>query len=396
MKKSLQIILLFGLISFLGDVIYEGARSVNGPFLQILGLSAAAVGSIIGIGELLGYALRLITGFIIDRKNAHWVFLFIGYGLIAAIPMLSTAGTWQFAALFIIAERVGKGIRAPARDTIISSVSKNVGTGLSFGIHEAMDQAGALTGPLIFAALFAFTGLNNGDLASYTGAYKYFWIPFIVLILVIIIIFFRAPKLEEFEAPEKKEKEKIPPLFWIYAVFTFLAAAGFINFAIIGYHFKLKGILADAMIPVYYAVAMAADGVFALAVGKLYDFMKVKTGKKHGGMYVLILIPVVSIIVPFILFTAGRAAVLASAILWGLVMATHETIMRSTIADITPLHKRGSGYGIFSVVYGLALFTGGAGAGLLYDISIPALVTGIIIVQAAAVGTFIFLNKKIT
>ncbi len=153
-KQAFLLIILFGIISLLGDIIYEGARSVNGPYLDTLGASAAAVGLIVGIGELLGYAIRLISGYFSDRTKAHWYFTIFGYGLLISVPLLAFSNLWQVAAIFIVLERIGKGIRSPARDTLVSYAAKRVGTGFGFGISEFLDQIGAFIGPLIFTVFF--------------------------------------------------------------------------------------------------------------------------------------------------------------------------------------------------------------------------------------------------
>ena len=157
-RRALGLIILFGLVSLFGDIAYEGARSINGPYLKLLAVNATTLGLIAGLGEFLGYALRLISGYISDRTKAYWFFTFLGYGLLISVPLLSLAGVWQVAALLIILERIGKALRSPARDTILSQASAQIGTGFGFGLHEAMDQIGAIAGPLIFASLFMFTG----------------------------------------------------------------------------------------------------------------------------------------------------------------------------------------------------------------------------------------------
>src|SRR5512137_2072013 len=153
-KTAFQLIILFGLVSLFGDIIYEGARSVNGPYLKTMGTSAAIVGIIGGIGEFLGYAIRLVSGYFADRTRAYWLFTFVGYGLLISVPLLSLAGIWQVAAIFIVAERLGKALRSPAKDTILSQAAKQVGTGWGFGLNEAMDQIGAIAGPLLFTFIF--------------------------------------------------------------------------------------------------------------------------------------------------------------------------------------------------------------------------------------------------
>ncbi|MFZ1946929.1 MAG: MFS transporter, partial [bacterium] len=149
MRTAMLLILLLGLVSLCGDIVYEGARAVTGPFLYSLGAGAAVVGLISGVGEFAGYGLRLLSGHLVDRTSRYWTMVFVGYGLILAVPFLALAGRWEVAALFILLERLGKAVRTPAREVILSSAGKAIGTGWAFGIHEALDQIGAFAGPLI-------------------------------------------------------------------------------------------------------------------------------------------------------------------------------------------------------------------------------------------------------
>ena len=216
-KKSIQLIMFFGLISLFGDIVYEGARAVNGPYLQTLAANAAMVGLITGIGEFAGYALRLVSGYYADKTKAYWVFTFVGYGLIIAIPMLSLTGVWQMAAVLMVAERLGKGIRAPAKDSIVSSAAKRVGTGKGFAIQEVMDQFGALIGPLVFAGYFALTGGGVKNAVDYRHAYGLFWIPFALVMIFAVVAYTKVPDPSKLEPPKIfNEPDKITRLFWIY------------------------------------------------------------------------------------------------------------------------------------------------------------------------------------
>src|SRR3989338_11659254 len=191
-KRAFNLIILFGLVSLFGDIAYEGARSINGPYLKLLAVNATTLGIIAGAGEFLGYALRLISGYLSDKTKSYWFFTFLGYGLLVSVPLLSLAGIWQVAALFIILERIGKGIRSPARDTILSQASSQVGTGFGFGLHEAMDQIGAVVGPLIFAWVFAIAGKQIG-IADYQKGYAFLWVPFLLVILCLYISYRKVP-----------------------------------------------------------------------------------------------------------------------------------------------------------------------------------------------------------
>jgi hypothetical protein len=238
-KRAFKLIAFFGLISLFGDIVYEGARSVNGPYLSTLAANAAMVGLITGIGEFAGYALRLVSGYFADKTKAYWVFTFVGYGLIIAVPLLSLTGIWQIAAVLMVAERIGKGIRAPAKDSIVSSAAKRVGTGKGFAIQEVLDQIGALAGPLIFAGYFALTGAGAKTAMDYRHAYGLFWIPFALVMVFAYIAYRQVPDPSKLEPPAKpKDPDKITKLFWIYNAFSFTTALGLLSFAIMGFHVK--------------------------------------------------------------------------------------------------------------------------------------------------------------
>jgi len=395
-RLAIQLIVVFGVISLFSDTVYEGARSVNGPYLKTLGADAALVGLVAGAAEMLGYLLRLITGAWADRTKAYWAFTLVGYGALATVPLLALAGTWQTAALFIVLERLAKAIRSPAKDTLLSAATRRVGTGFGFGLHEAMDQIGAVLGPLVFAAVFAFGGSRDATVGEYQAAYRWLWIPFGALMAMLLFAFLRVPNPEKLEpiAARSKEEDKLTTTFWLYVAFTFITTLGFTSWAILGYHFKARGILSDAEIPLYYAVAMGVDAATALAVGIGYDRMKKRLKSERGGLALLVVIPLFSIAIPFCGFGATKALAIAAAALWGIVMGAHETIMKSAIADITPMKKRGTGYGIFNTAYGLAIFAGSAAMGLLYDRSLPWLVGAAATVEVAALGAFAALRRE--
>ncbi len=395
-KAAFQLIILFGLVSLFGDIVYEGARSVNGPYLKTLGVSAAVVGLIAGFGEFIGYAIRLVSGYFADKTRAYWIFTFIGYGMLISVPLLSLTGVWQVAALFMVMERLGKALRAPARDTIVSQASKQVGTGFGFAISEVMDQIGALTGPLILAGLFMVVGSTGNEISKYQKGYSLFWIPFILVMACVTFAFIKVPNPEKLEALVKKapEPDRLSRTFWLYTIFTFVTTMGFVNFALIGYHFKAKNVLSDAQIPLFYAIAMAVDGAAAWVIGTYYDRLKKKSGNDNAGLSALLTIPLFSIFIPMLAFSLNFTFALISALIWGIVMGIHETIMKSAIADLTPMKKRGTGYGIFNTVYGLAMFIGSALMGVLYDHSVIALIIVAIVLQLLAVPVFFLMKKE--
>ncbi len=379
-KRALRLILLFGVISLLGDIIYEGARGVNGPYLATMGASAAMVGLVAGVGEFLGYAVRLASGYFADRTGAYWFFTFLGYGLLISVPLLGLTGIWQVAAVFIICERFGKALRSPAKDTILSKATSRVGRGFGFGLHEAMDQIGAIAGPLLFTVIFALKG-------GYRQGYALLWIPFILLMAVLIVARIVVPAPDALEAEGGKPadlKNNLSKVFWLYTVFSSLAVFGFANFSVIAYHLKVKNVMTDGQIPLFYSIAMGVDAAAALVIGRLYDKI---------GMKTLLLIPLLTAIIPFLAFTESFHAVAAGMVLWGVVMAIHETIMRAAIADLTSIRKRGTGYGIFNTAYGLAMFLGSFIMGALYESGTLYIMVLAFAAQAAALPVYFVMMR---
>jgi len=285
-KKAFMLIILFGIISLFSDTIYEGARSVNGPYLALLGANAAAVGFVAGAGEFLGYGIRVLSGYFSDKTRWYWLFTFIGYGMLITVPAMALTGIWQFAAFFILLERLGKALRSPSKDTILSMVSSRVGRGFGFGLHEAMDQVGAFLGPMLFA--FIFTYYTNGGTATasdYRKGYMLLLVPFVLLIISLVTARIAVPDPEKYEisgADNSHVSEKFPPVFWGYVIFTFFATSGFAVFTLIAFHLKHNAIVTDAYIPAIYAGAMFIDGIAAVIIGKVYD---------RKGLKLLLLMP---------------------------------------------------------------------------------------------------------
>ncbi len=376
-RAAYTVIVLFGIVSLFGDVIYEGARSVSGPYLYLLGAGALAVGVIAGLGEFLGYALRLISGYLADITRHYWTITFIGYGMLAAVPLLALAGSWEAAALLLILERVGKGIRVPARDAILADATTTVGRGWGFAVHEALDQIGAIIGPLIFSAIF----LAQGD---YRGGFALLAIPFALMILALLFARRRMPEpaSPEGDGPPSRATT-LPGSLLPYGVFTALTMAGFAAFPVIAYHFAITGTVSEAEIPLFYAVAMGVDVVAALVIGRTYD---------RFGLVTLLSVPLLAIGIPFLAFGTNYAFAFVAVVLWGAAMGAQETILRAAIADYTHISKRGTAYGIFNTVYGAAWFTGSAFVGWAYTVAVPLVVGFLVTMQVGALVAFIWVR----
>ena len=154
-----QTVVGFGVVSLAADMVYEGARSVYGPLLGALGASALVVGAVTGAGEAAALILRVVSGPWADRTRRYWTLTIAGYALtavcvplLALTPFLGAAGL-AVAAGLILAERIGKAVRSPAKSALLADAAGKVGMGRGLGVHKALDQIGAFAGPLLVAAL---------------------------------------------------------------------------------------------------------------------------------------------------------------------------------------------------------------------------------------------------
>ncbi len=371
-RTGLRVVLTLGVVSLLADTVYEGARSILGPFLLTLGASAASVGLIAGIGEFAGYGLRFFAGYAADRTRDYWALTIGGYLLtVVSVPLLGLATSVQLALALVIGERLGKAVRTPAKDTILSYATYELGRGYGFGLHEALDQIGAVVGPLILAAILA---LHEND---YRLAFGVLAVPGALTLAVLFWTRRRFPEPHKLEPPAPEEAEyRSPSAYRHYMIFTFLAVLGFAPFPLIGYHLASQSIVSDATVPLIFAFAMAVDALVALVAGRIYD---------RRGLQVLIAVPAATAAV-LLAFTDTAWLVWVGAGIWGGVMGLQEATLRAAVADMIPGHKRGMAYGVFNGFYGLALLAGSTAMGALYGSSTGALVVFVVIVEMLAAG----------
>lgn len=381
--NGLAFVILLGLVSLFGDITYEGARSITGPYLALLGASGAVVGFISGFGELIGYTLRLPFGYLSDKTGRYWLITFIGYTInLFAVPMLALADHWPLAGALIVAERFGKAIRTPARDAMLSYATARMGRGWGFGIHEAMDQVGAILGPLIVTAVLYWKG-------SYQMGFAFLLVPALLALLFLAVAkyLFPHPKNLEPTTPE------IPPVgskelskkYWIYVGAIGLVAAGYVDFPLMAYHFQKGSIVHSLWIPTFFSIAMFVDAITALIFGKLYD-------KK--GISVLALGVALTFLFAPLVFLGGFYLSLAGVVLWGIGMGAQESIMRAAASHFVRPERRGTAYGLLNFSFGICWFLGSALMGLLYDVSMPLLIIFSVGCQAAAIPLFLSLRDK--
>jgi MFS family permease len=379
-QSAMRFIVLLGFVSLLADVTYESARSLTGPYLAILGASGTVVGVTAGLGELLGYGLRFFSGFLSDKTRRYWMFTIIGYVVnLLAVPLLALANHWPLAVALIMTERIGKSIRTPARDAMLSCATSSVGRGWGFALHEAMDQIGAMLGPVIVMIVLAISG-------SYRCAFAILAIPACMAITVLLIARYIYPHPHKLETGSETHAQdgKLPTAFWLYLAAIGLVAAGFADYPLIAFHIKQNNIFADKWIPLLYAIAMGLDGLAALIFGRWYDKKKLLS---------LATAVAISSLFAIFAFSLSPIWIIIGILLWSVGMGAQESIIRAAVADFVPIAKRGTGYGIFNAGYGICWFLGSALMGVLYDFSLVSLIVFSVFSQLASLPLLVSTQK---
>ena len=379
----------FGVVSLLADIVYEGARSITGPLLASLGATAVVVGVVTGIGEAAALLLRVVSGPLTDRTGRFWTWAIGGYFLtVITVPLLGVVGVLWAAAALVIAERVGKAVRSPAKDTILSHATAVTGRGRGFAVHEAMDQIGAIAGPLAVAAMLLAFG---GDFAPTLGLLA---VPGIGVLALLAWLRVRVPEPARYEVDTTAVAKPIvaqsflrslPKAFWVYSSFSAATMVGFTTFGVLSFHQVSTGIVPVAVVPVIYAAAMAADAVAALITGWAYDRI---------GATVLGALPVLASLVPVLAFSGRIVPVVAGAMVWGAAVGIQESTLRAVVADLIEPARRATAYGVYAAVIGTAAAAGGALTGLLYSHSVNLLIGVVIAVQLAAMAVLPLVRRQ--
>ncbi|RUT10048.1 MFS transporter [Dulcicalothrix desertica PCC 7102] len=376
---ALKFVILIGFVSLCADATYEGARSITGAYLQVLGASGTVVGLVAGFGELIGYGLRLFIGYLSDQSKKYWGITTLGFILnTAVVPLLAFAGRWEVAAGLMMAERTGKAVRTPPRDALLSYAVSQVGNGFGFGLHEAMDQIGAVIGPLSVAAVVYFQG-------EYKNGFLILVVPAVLGLIVLLVGQRVYPNPRDFEPGNITSSEGLPKVFWYYLIAVAIVAAGYVDFPLIAYHFQKNNVASGLTIPLFYALAMGVDAIAALLFGYLFDLFGIST---------LAIAAFTSAFFAPLLFLDSTNLVLLGVIVWGIGMGAQESIVKAAVAKIVPPDIRATAYGIFSTGYGIAWFLGSALMGILYDKSINWLVGFSVVSQLIAVPMFIWIKAE--
>jgi len=377
-KVAFRFIVCLGFVSLFADMTYEGAHSVIGPLLKDLGATATQVGIIAGLGEMIAASLRFFSGKLADRTRAYWTITTLGYFLnLVVVPGLAFAGSWQAAALLVVAERTGKSLRGPARDVLLSEATEVVGHGSGFGIHAAMDQTGAVLGPLLVAGSVART--------HHFGP-AFLWLALPAAGAFVSLLFAHADSPHKGAPPTPPTQQELPSVFWIYVAAAGLLALGFVDFPLLAYHFQKTSFSSPEVIPLLYAGAMGVVGLTALIFGRLFD---------RYGIQVIAAGIIISLFTLPLGFLGGTVGGYLSVVCWATGLGAQDATLRSGIAQVVSMNKRGAAFGAFNAVYGVLWFLGSVAMGVLYDRSLMALVVFGMVVQILSAGIFVWIKRPL-
>ncbi|MDQ4214080.1 MFS transporter [Microbacterium capsulatum] len=361
-------IIAFGVVSLLADMVYEGARSIIGPYLATLGASATVVGIVAGAGEFIGYGLRVVTGYAVVRTRHYWTWTIVGYALtVLSVPLIGVTGVIAPALLLYGTERLGKAVRSPAKDTLLSHASARTGRGSAFGVHQALDQTGAVLGPLLLAAVL---GWRDGD---YALAFGVLIVPGVLVLALLFWLRHRVPDPLVYETPAAQERQAaavpsaarpaaplrrgLPGRFWLYVAAIAVLSAGIASFPLLAYHAQSRHLLTDAQVPILFAVAMFVDGASGLVMGRAYD---------RFGPRTLYLVPVAAGVAA-IAFTQSVALIWIGVAVWGVVNGILDSTVKAVVTELVPSASRAIAFGWLAFVRGAGLLVAGAVLGFAYD-----------------------------
>ncbi len=396
MSQAMVFIVLFGIVSLFSDMTHEGASSIRGAYMSLLGASAATIGFISGLGELIGYSMRYVFGKLTDKTRQYWPMTLIGYALdIIAVPALALVGEhgWIAACLLLVIQRMGKAIKKPAKDTIMSFAASQEGVGKSFGIQEVLDQIGAFLGPVLLY-LVMLRKVDGTAYEAYSACFRVLAIPGAITLILLIITRLKFPNPERFE-PEPKEyiPFKMKKEFILYIAGISLFAFGFIDYSIIIMHVsrtyselapglsETSSLVSTGTLPLLYAGAMLVDAVAALFFGLIYD----KKGVKALVWSTILSAPFAILVFAF----DSIPTLLVGIALWGVGMGAQESILKAAVTSMVPKASRATGYGIFECSFGVFWFLGSWLMGVLYDASVPAMIAVSVAAQLAAIPLYI-------
>lgn len=378
-STAFRFVLTMGVVNLFADITYEGGGSINGPFLGMLGAGAALISIIAGLGEFLGYSLRAVSGHVADRTGKYWPLSFVGYAVnLLAVPAMALATSWQLAAILILAERIGRAIRKPAIETMLSYTTDRFGTGWVFAVNTALDETGATLGPLLVAAVLFFKG-------SYQMAYAMLLISSLLALASLTVARLGYPVPANLAEGKPAPELDFTPAYWLYMAGGALFAAGLMSYELISFHLVATGLVSKVWMPVMLAFATGSGVFINLALGRLFD---------RAGMSVVLGAVIVSAMFTPLVFSGSLVPVLIAMPLWGVGYAVQDTLFKALVAGLLPERKRGFAFGLFYAGYGTGWLAGSIAVGLLYQVSHFGLVAFAVAAQLCSLPFFILGRRR--
>ena len=383
MSAAMTFIVLFGVVSLFSDMTHESANSIRGVFLSLAGASAAVIGFVSGLGELVGYGLRYVFGRLTDKTRRYWPMVLLGYTLdVVAVPALALVGRhgWVLACALLIVQRLGKAIKKPAKDTVMSFAASQEGVGKSFAIQELLDQIGAVLGPLLLYLIMLFQHRDD-TFSDYRTCFAFLAIPGAITLLLLWLTYKRFPHPENFE-PEPKEYVPfhVSKRFVVYILGISLFAFGFADYSLIVMHFSRHHLFTADVLPLLYALAMLTDAASAFVFGWMYD--------RHARLSLVVSTLIAAPFAVFAFLGGSAAGAVVGVVLWGIGMGAQESILKAAVTTMVPKRSRATGYGIFECCFGVAWFLGSWLMGVLYDQSLLAMTVVSVVAQLLAAAMF--------
>lgn len=372
-SPAFTFVLMMGLVNLFADMTYEGGGSINGQFMALLGASAVAISVTAGLGEFLGYALRPLAGYIADKTGRYWTVTFIGYTInLLAVPAMVFAGSWLWASVFILLERIGRAMRKPTVEAMLSYTTAKHGKGWVYGVNTALDETGATLGPLLIALVLFLKG-------SYRSGYAILIITSALALISLFIARKTYPIPSNLEEGKTSWNRGFSKAYWLYMLAGSIFAVGMMSYELVAYHLVTTKIISKSSIPLLLAFATGSGVIASLVLGKLYDRFELKT--ILGAVFFS------AFFSPF-LFLGGYYGVFIGVVLLGLAYATQDTILKAIIAGVLPEGRRNFAFGLFYLGYGGGWLAGSIVTGLLYGRSFYYLVLFVMIAQLVSLPIF--------
>ena len=344
-EAAFRFVLTMGIVNLFADTTYEGGAGINGPFLGSLGARAAAISIIAGVGEFLGYSLRSVSGYIADKTGKHWPITFIGYSInLLAVPAMALAQSWQVAAALVLAERIGRAIRKPTVEAMLSYSTGKVGRGWVYAVNTALDETGATIGPLLMALVLFSRG-------SYRTGYALLLVSSLLALTSLVVARVVFPLPSRLEGPDDKANrpKAFTTAYWLYMVAGWLFAAGLMSFEFVSFHLSSTGTVTQQWIPIFLALSTGMGVAASMAMGRLYD--------RLGIAVVVGAVCLSALFSPFI-FLGTFWVALGGMLLWGIGYATQDTLLKALIAGVLPEGRRNFAFGAFYLGYGAGCLPG--------------------------------------